>query len=356
MTRGPPRFTVHLVEVPQDAAQGVGGGTYAASVFFSLFSGGEKRRSASSNDASDAASAAADASAAASTALRSIWLGITRGDGWGAFTSSLGPLWGVTTGSSSEEGDHASGTRGEGGRSRSPDEPRRPSARSTDRRRSTGDATPARAHAASTRRICSADLLGVTRECAGERDPPVLFSLPLGEGVCEEEEPKATRDFSGVARVEEARRGAPESSGAPTTEETRRDASSSSDRRGRAGDRRSVLGDVRARIFEGARRGMRPPRVVFRTNYRSHFFSDVFWAVSAEFVCFFPPFGAGENRVQSGRCRPSFLGRDFGCHPGISFRFHLETHVHAGDLSGRSTAVGWRLEPTRSRRVAAPHH
>ena len=87
-----------------------------------------------------------------------------------------------------------------------------------------------------------------------------------------------------------------------------------------------------------------------------HFFSDVFWAVSAEFVCFFPPFGAGENRVQSGRCRPSFLGRDFGCHPGISFRFHLETHVHAGDLSGRSTAVGWRLEPTRSRRVAAPHH
>ena len=114
--------------------------------------------------------------------------------------------------------------------------------------------------------------------------------MPLGEGVCEEEEPKATRDFSGVARVEEARRGAPESSGAPTTEETRRDASSSPDRRGRAGDRRSVLGDVRARIFEGARRGMRPPRVVFRTNYRSHFFSDVFWAVSAEFVCFFPPF------------------------------------------------------------------
>jgi hypothetical protein len=90
----------------------------------------------------------------------------------------------------------------------------------------------------------------------------------LGEGVCEEEEPKATRDFSGVARVEEARRGAPESSGAPTTEETRRDASSSPDRRGRAGDRRSVLGDVRARIFKGARRGMRPPsaRVAFRTN------------------------------------------------------------------------------------------
>ena len=108
--------------------------------------------------------------------------------------------------------------------------------------------------------------------------------------------------------------------------------------------------------LRGRASGMRPPRVVFRTNYRSHFFSDVFWAVSAEFVCFFPPFGAGENRVQSGRCRPSFLGRDFGCHPGISFRFHLETHVHAGDLSGRSTAVGWRLEPTRSRRVAAPHH
>ena len=94
---------------PRMLRKGSGGGTYAASVFFSLFSGGEKRRSASSDDASDTASAAADASAAASTALRSIWLGITRGDGWGAFTSSLGPLWGVTTGSSSEEGDHASG-------------------------------------------------------------------------------------------------------------------------------------------------------------------------------------------------------------------------------------------------------
>ena len=40
----------------------------------------------------------------------------------------------------------------------------------------------------------------------------------------------------------------------------------------------------------------------------------------------FPPLEREKNRVQSGRCtctsRPSFLNRDFGCHPGISFRFH----------------------------------
>jgi hypothetical protein len=145
----------------------------------------------------------------------------------------------------------------------------------------------------------------VTR-VAGERDPPGAFSLPLGEGVCEEE-PKATRDFSGVARVEEARRGASESSGAPTTEETRRDASSSPERRGRAGDRRSALGDVRARIFEGARRRMRPPGArVVRTKKKRFDFSSDDSAVPRAFVLAEVPRDGGRGASRTVRASEFF--------------------------------------------------
>ena len=300
--------------------KGSGGPPNAASVGGSLVAGGEKRRSASSNDASDAASAAADASAAASTALRSIWLGITRGDGWGAFTSSLGPLWGVTTGSSSEEGDHASGTRGEGGRSRSPDEPRRPSARSTDRRRSTGDATPARAHAPRRAHLLRGPTRGDARVCR-RAGPACLFSLPLGGGVRRRRAEGDAR-FSG-ARVEEARRGRQISVRQPRR---RRDATRPPRRIAVAGPRPPVTGRRPPLLRGRVAVCVHPARGSCFERYKPVPSSRTPWAVSAELSAFLRP---NERRK-----------------PGANLAY-LSDFIRTADLSGRSTAVGWRLEPTR---------
>lgn len=210
---------------------------------------------ASSNDASLAASAAKLASAAASTALFNIALGITRGLGCGAFTMERGPDWGVA-GLSVEDGEYcevfavcrvgvsvctAVDSAPDASRECRKLGPTSPSSCSPLRLESPGDATPARAHAASTLRICSAERLGVTL-----RAEYGLFSLPSdGDG---EDEPKATkRELSGVARLTRVE-ASKSPSGAPTTSVTLRDASSSPERRATPGDRREAFGDVRARI------------------------------------------------------------------------------------------------------------
>ena len=208
---------------------------------------------------------------------------------------------------------------------------------------------------------------------AGERDSPGAFSFPLGEGVCKEE-PKATRDFSGVTRLEEPRRGASRSSGAPTTVETRRDASSSLEHRSRAGKGRSALGDVRARIFAGARCGMRPPGRVSKRPKKKRLFSRTMGClarVRVGFCC-----ARKRRKTKTERLsqvfrgaveniwRPWFVVRDFLIPVPLwhifSKRFFLETRVTQESTRGNCGrsfgAVGWQLEPTQSRSAAAPPH
>ena len=129
----------------------------------SAFLCGERRSSASSKEASAAASAAATASAAASTARVSSADGGARGRGWGTTSGTRGPLCGVPAremSSISVEGVAAVATGGE--RSSSSGSESDSESDSESRRMVRGGvalggvtSTPARAHAASTRRIWS---------------------------------------------------------------------------------------------------------------------------------------------------------------------------------------------------------